>query len=439
MADPSTDGQDALRLLARATRALVEEGRLSLEGLLPAYRALAPPTHAGARADAVDVDFIRRCRALGGDALLRARTIVVEEGPARSTLRVTAAAARGASGDVAFVAPAGDAAPGDALLLALGLSLEAAKLAHGLKPPADALRASFATPNDARAAVAALEWGGAARELALAPARPRVDPRAVALHAGDRPVYVVCGAGALRVHDLLSPYARRLRAELGALGRSLRDAGGRADDDDVYAGAAALLADDEVCAERLEAERGEGFLPAGEGALVIRCEAVPDDVDRRCREAAVALKRARAAIVVVEPSAASLAAALEGAGASCRAVALIHEADRACVPRFVRECASGHVVLVENALQSEGTLTTLPSLGLAAGDGDGARDAGAFFLVQAALQAQAGGALSGDARVALKTYAAGDVQGMSRACLDVLSRLGPKRGKPTAAAPFSRK
>src|SRR5262245_30229252 len=149
MADDSTDGQaDALRLLSRASRALSEEGAVSTDGLLPAYRAVAPMGHAGAGGDDVDVAFVKAARSLGGDALLRAKRIVVDDGPARSTPVVRAVDK--SPNAVSLRAPASDDAGGNAFALALGLSLEAAKLAHGLRPDADAMRAAFATPNEAK-------------------------------------------------------------------------------------------------------------------------------------------------------------------------------------------------------------------------------------------------------------------------------------------------
>lgn len=440
MADTSTDGQAALRLLARAARALVEEERLSTDGLLAAYRALGPAGHEGAREDALDVAFVARCRSLGGDALLAARHIVVEAALPRTGPGVLHGDGRAPRGrhegegeTVRLRAAADDDAAGNALALALGLSLEAAKLGHGLSAPADVLRSTFATPQDARAALEALSRGGAVREVELGAVAPRVDSAVLGALAAerDRPLYVVAGRGARRVHDLLSPYGRRLRDDLVALGRKL----GAPRDDEIYAGLDVLLADEHVHAERLAVEAAEGFEPAGPGVVVVRCEVLADaDVDRRCREAAIQLKRARAAVVLVEGRADTLAAVLRAMGGACRAVALLGEASAERTPAFVDEPASGHVASFDNALAPPGEtalLTTLPSLGLApaALAPEAVVDATAWGLVQAVLRARAHGALVPTSRSAVKVVRGDDVQGLSRACIDLLSRLGPSQTK----------
>jgi hypothetical protein len=425
MVDTPPQGQAALRLLSRAARALVEEGRVSTEGLLAAYRALRPLGFAGehddAGADRLDVGFLLRCRSLGGDALLRARRIVVERALPRTGVTITRMDEEPSA--VRWRGPADDDASGEALALALGLSLEAAKLAHGLGAPADVLRAAFATPLDARAAVDALAEGGAAREIELVREdAARVDGAALAALVQDRPVYVVAGAGAHRVHDLVSPYTRRLREDLVKLGKDL----GAPRDDEPYAALDVLLRDEHVHAERRAVEAADGFVSAGPGVVVVRCEAFPDaEADRRCREALVQLKRARALLVLVEASGASLEQALQILGGSTRAVALLVEGTSECAPELVVEPAADHVAVVSNALEGGGTSVTLPSLAFL-GEGDGrAADAQAFPLVQAVLRARAHEVIPDTTRVALKISRVGDVSGMSRACIDVLGRLGP--------------
>jgi hypothetical protein len=441
MADTSTDGQDALRLLARAHRALVEEGRVTTEGLLAAWRALDPMEHPKARADALDLDFIARARTLGGDALLGAARIVVEAALPRTAPRVIAVP--GEPHAVRLRLRGDDDATGEAFALALGLSLEAAKLAHGLGAPPELLRARFATPNDARAALEALATGGAAREVLLAAgaagSSPRVDAAALSALVGadagaasERPVYILAGAGAHRAHDLLSPYARRLGDELRAL--SARPAAAAARDDEVYAHLEALLGDEAVHAERREVEAADGFLPAGAGVVVVRCEVLADsEVDRRCRDAALRLKRARALLVLVEARADTLAAALGAIGASCRAAAFVLEATAESAPAWVGEAAAGVVTPVTNALAVDEApaLLTLPAAGFvpARRAHDGPVDVHGFGLVQAMQRAQMNGVISRTCKLALKTVPWGDVHGMTRACMDVLGRLGPSQAR----------
>jgi hypothetical protein len=424
MTETSADGQDALRLLARAARALVEEGSLSTEGLLPAWRILSPQFHPGARHDVVDVATVARCRALGGDALLRAETLAVRPASARAPLRVVDGA----------LASARDSAAGDALALALALSLETAKLSHGLPVPDDALRAAFATPAEAQRALHALRSGGVARNVDALPflesAAARIDPDRLTALAADRPCYVVVGAGARRIHDLLSPFARRLRAELTALGGA---PGARGDES--YAGIAALYAADDarsggVDDERSTVEASEGFSAAGDGALAVLCEKLAEgEADARVRDATTSLKRARALLVLVEERASSLRAVLDAVGASTRAVLCVVEASDEATPSFVLENASDHVAAVTNALSDDETTTslTLPSFAFHSASTHGLVDDALFPLAQQILHARARGVLSGDAKVGLKTVRTGDVSKLSLCCIELLGRLGPSK------------
>lgn len=439
MQETLADGQDALRLaslrmLARAARTLVEEGRVSTEGLLPAYRALAPLGsrfgHTHVAADVLDVAFLGRCHLLGGDALLAAATVHVCAAPPRAHPRVV-----NAGGVVSFAA-AGDHASGDALALALGLSLEAAKLAHGLPAPTDLLRVTFAQPGDAKRALDALRRGGAAREVDasafLEAATARVDGRGLAALAHGRPVYVVVGAGGRRVLDLLSPFARRLRTELAALGAG--HGGSRADD--VYAGVLALCAhDDGIDDERLLQEASVGVRALGPGATAVSCELlVESQVDGRVRESALALKRARALVVCVEERAASLAAVLAAIGPAGRAIFIVVEGSGSAAPAFAGEMASAHVAVIDNALAAVGESAkaslTLPSLALHSTATPGLVEDALFPLVQATLRARVLGVLPSSARLGVTTVPAGDVTSLSMCCIELLGTLGPPQREP---------
>lgn len=418
MTETSADGQDALRLLSRAARALVEEGELSTDGLLPAWRLLAPRFHAGADQDVVDVATIARCRAL----LAHDRIQVVSASP-RAPVRFIDGALAGAR----------DSVVGDAFATALALSLETAKLSHGLPVPDDALRAAFATPAEAQRALDAMRAGGVVRSVDATPflhdADARIDTNRLAALARDRPTYVVVGVGARRIHDLLSPFARRLRAELAPLGAHARG-------DELYAGIAALYGADDtnsgtVDDERLAVEANDGFDATGPGAVAVLCEKLTEsEVDARVREAATSLKRARALLVLVEERASSLAYVLQAAGASARAVVCVVDASEEAAPSFVMESASDHVAAVTNALADHGGATsalTLPSFAMQSASSPGLVDDVLFPLAQQILQARAHGVLSGDAKVGLKTVRTGDVSGLSRCCIELLGRLGPTK------------
>jgi hypothetical protein len=259
--------------------------------------------------------------------------------------------------------------------------------------------------------------------------RDRVDASRLTLLAKDRPVYVVAGAGGRRVLDLLSPFARRLRAELAVLGAAVHN-GARADD--VYAGVDALCAaDDDVDAERLGVEASDGVMTLGPGAAAIRCEQL-GDVDGRVREAAASLKRRRALVVCVEERASSLMDVLDAVHAAgerdCAALFIVVNATEDAAPNFVVEAASGHVATFDNTLAATRTTMSalsLPSLELRGAATTGLVDDTLFPLVQAALRARIRGFLDVAAPFGVKTVRADDVSSMSRCCIDVLRILCP--------------
>ena len=422
---PGQDRADARRLLARAARALGEDGALSTEGLLPALRAAAPSTHTGAAADALDVAFLARARALGGDALLGARTLRVEAAPWRAPWQVRPAVAPALDRALLLTAPPTESLAGDALLLLAGLALESAKRAHGLPAATDALRAAFPSPAAAQTALAALTAGGDLRRLQLVPTEPRVHVAAVRSLADKRACYVLAGEGAALAHDLLSPFARRLRRRLLELAER---AGPRCPrDDKPYTGMSALFAaDPAVLAERLEVERADGLHPLGAGALAVSCDALRDgEVDARLREPVALLKRARALLVLVEPWAPTLAAVLDALGSATRAVAVLASGTLPCTPTALVDAATGHTALLDNALaDARGTLLSPASLSLA----ESAEPAAAttFALLQPVFAARARGALEARARVAVRCVRDGEVTALASAALDMLARIAPR-------------
>lgn len=433
LAIPGQARADARRRLALAARVLADDGTAETAPLLGALRAARPNGHEGAGADQVDVEFLARMRALGGDALLAARAVRLVPAPWRAPWRLLAHG----DGALELHAPPRDDLAGDALLLVTGLALEAAKLAHKLPAERAALRAAFTTPGEALDALDALRSGGGERLLERAPPGERVDSAALTALVGDRPCWLVAGDGAARMHDILSPFARRLRGALTGVGERAAPRAPR--DDAVYAGIDALAAaDPDALAERLEVERADALVPVGPGAIVVRCEALPDaEVDRRCREALQLLKRARALLVLVEPCATTLAAVVAATATATRALAIVCVATTDVAPDTLVDAASEHVVPIDNALAETqrvraAPLMTLPSLALATEER--AMDAGAFPLAQVALRARLEGTLADNARLAVRAVQKGDHGALSRACLELLARFAPRPTRPRARA-----
>jgi hypothetical protein len=436
MANGPSKRQDALRSIARAYDALREQGELGaddIRALLPAWRALSPAGHPGAGADTLDVNTLAAIASQSID-LVGAHALHVSAGAFRAPVRIEPAHAggpdEGAQNEAALALLGVE--PGTALALALTLSLEGAKRAHGIGASADALRAAFATPEDARAVLDALDACGGARRVTF---RENDDGTASAVSraVGDRPAFVFCAAGAFGVHDLLSPYARRLGAKLALAGR-----GRVRSDDDTYRGIERIAAlEPDAVFERLAAEEQDGLVRCGR-ALVIQLDRVPESgIDARAREAAVVLKKARAAIVCVSDDLA-LTLALSDLHGSVRAIAVVAEATLASTPSVLQD-ACGTLTPVDNALTEVGVRTpplmTLPSLHMRLGD-EQPQDARSFPLVQVALRALYDGAspLAAGARMAVRTVPVGDRDALSAAVLDVLARIGAKptssRGRP---------
>lgn len=274
--DPKT-GQ-AWRAIDAAHAALVgtdqgaADASFDVSGLLWAWRALAPRVHPLAQSDVVDVD------ALAG---------VLARWPG-----ATAGAAFVVGGDLGVVDVRGvtvfDRAA-RALADACTLGLEQEKLRHGLSAPAAALKAHFASPDDARVALMAVRD-------ADVPVVAGVDVDIRVDVAGVSDAVVFAGAGALRVYDLLSPYVRRHKVDLALVGRQ----GSAVDDDDVYRGLAALFARaPEAAAERRAVEAEVGFTDGG-AVFVVDVDALrEDDVDRRARSLVAPLKRAHKGAALV--------------------------------------------------------------------------------------------------------------------------------------------
>ena len=368
---PGETSTQALATLCDATRHLRRHGDIAVEPLLLSWRSLRPALHPRAEDDAVDVGFIRRALDVGGPSLLRsAAVIATPHDPRGRFLR------------------RGTGVLGEALAWACGLSLEAKKFAHGLRPSADDLRPWFQTPSEARHAIDALLQGGSARTVRIAP----LSSAAPALPK-DRVIHIVAGAGAWRVVDLLSPYARRLREPLKKLGHSLSPSAEAPSDDDVYGGMRRLFHTVPVClAERRSVEAArDGIIDDG-AVAVIRMEAVADElVDRRVRAVAQGLKRSRAVIVALADPAALhtiLRSELE-----VTSVQIVVEGSRAGRPAWLNDAATDTVVPITGSSGLDTLCSlSLPSLALAPREAATACiDEGAFRLLQEVFSVRAMG------------------------------------------------
>jgi hypothetical protein len=371
---------DAIAPLVRATDAVAAGADLAaadVSSLLPALRASAGRSAPLAGADVVDVVTVvgilqRRPGLLDGDGT---DPVVIDVDEDLVDPRGAPRAVRAARAVV------------DAAVLAL----EAKKLAFGLVAPPAALKASFASPDEARATLLSLR---ALEDRLVVAASSVAAPSWAAAMPPDREVHVVAGAGARRVLDVLAPSVRRLRVELALAGRR----GAVVDDDDVYRGLQRLHgADPATVAERRAADADEGVVEVDDGAgFVVDATALVEDlVDRRARGLVLPLKKARVGIVgVVDPAdLGRVLGRLAEDGVVVRSLQLLvpatiadddtsHEGGAdADGPGAVVDAASGHIW---PGARASATLS-VPWLGLAT---DGvAVDEGAFTLLQAAAAA----------------------------------------------------
>jgi hypothetical protein len=277
---------------------------------LPSLRQSPIGAYGGAAADAIDVAALvdvltRRPALLAGDGVVSADD---DAAAASSGLdpRGSSAADRAALAVV------------DAAIFAL----EGQKLRHGYVPAAQALRAHFTTPAEAKDILKAV----AAADAHVEVVGPTVSSWRPGPIVADRAVHVVVGSGARLVLDLLAPSVRRLKVELSLLGRHKQGmAAPPAHDDDVYRGLQLLHAGDpQSVVERRRGDADEGCVEADDGeGFVVDCTRLQDDlVDRRLRTLVVPLKRARAVIVGVTDVAlvADVMMHLATAGASIKSV-----------------------------------------------------------------------------------------------------------------------
>lgn len=273
-----TEGQVVLAPLCRAVDALYEGSPVDVDGLLLAWRRLAPRCHPQAAADVVDVDAVVDVLRRRPDALI-APLVPIDADPRGSPVRLQMARC---------------------LADACILGLERAKLRHGLTASSSSLQAAFASPTAARDTLQALSEHPGATILKVAPHACTTTSWAEGLHArlpqGKQAaqLHMVAGVGARRLFDLISPYARRLRVELALLGR----VAGVVDDDDVYRGLQCLNEREPRCV--LE-RRSHSQEPADDGAVFVIdfARVTEGQVDRRVRALVAPLQKANVVIVGV--------------------------------------------------------------------------------------------------------------------------------------------
>lgn len=457
MEDTGESGQDAptfratreppLAVVARAVAHLTAAGRLQVAAWSDAYAEMRPLGHPSAQRDAPDAGFLGAALGIGGAALLGAAEIVVGHSAPRAL-----PVCRPLDDDrVALLLPPGPEARADGLALALGLQREADKLRHAIEqtpgaPLAVAAELAGQDPAALAAEVGVSEeelaagldalLGRATRTLAVGPPPPAalVDDVVLDVAAEGDALYVFAGATE-RLHDLVSPYARRLGAQLAQL------AGG-AGDDAAYDGLSVLFSQEpRAHDERLDVEAREGLTPCGR-ALVVRFDAVDvAAVDPRARDAVRSLKQRRACAVLCDRDPATLAAVLRKVGDRVRVVALLAEGITAGPrpwPDVVVDPTSGHPLELDNALTDAAdddddvaTFISPPSLGFTPVDllqsGIGSAPL-AYPLLYEAVAARARGELSRRARLALGTFAPGDpttTTGVAVRCLERMAAAAP--------------
>jgi len=268
--------------LVRAVDALLAGDVVDITPLLPVVRAARIAGYDTAGVDDVDVVLL-------ADVLRRRPDIL--DGTAESAVDGTLSLSD--DDDSIALAPRRHRAT-RLLVDALIVGLESTKLRWGLRPRPAILKTVFASPDEARAVLAAV---AAVPETILAQPllrSPSTSTTPALRGANPGNVHVVVGPAARRLRDMLSPAVRRLRVDLALLGRH----NGIVDDDDVYRGLA-LLDDEPGCrAERDAADAAEGLILDDDGAFVVdSTRLLEEHVDRRLRSLLLPLKKARATIV----------------------------------------------------------------------------------------------------------------------------------------------
>jgi hypothetical protein len=443
------DVRHALTTLATAAQELDASHHVDLPALVPAYLAIRPTGHRLATTRTIDLALLGRSLALVGEPL--------SLGASRFVLSTVRAAVMPTvvdeGGSLLLTLPESDHACADALAFALGLVVERAKAkrilgempsssldvtARLLGVTSDALVAHFGSPERAMAALSSLSRGSLRASLHRV---PRDETRRTKLSELDRapstgPLFIVAGA-IERIHDMLSPFVRRLETELTALA-------GSPDDDALYASLVEIVTRDPLAHdERLTVEEADGIAHHGDH-LVVSFRAL--DVrfaDARARAALEKLASQDATLVLTSRTSRGLAEVLARVGTRARAVILLDEGftDGATpyFPDVIVSATSMHAIENPFARTRDDATTAhvafcAPGLGLAPADPPGTRpDAIACALlasmIDVVVRARALGQLHRACRTACAVVLPGDdlaASAIALACLEKMAASAPR-------------
>ncbi|MCP4500037.1 MAG: hypothetical protein GY822_08760 [Deltaproteobacteria bacterium] len=412
----------AFSKLSQANRGLQSGLPVAATDFLDAYRTLAPATHAGFRAP-LSLAFLAQVAALGGLPLVQQAHFILAAGSERSYPTITAI--HGAA--LLEAAPSCERLS-DGLALFLGVAHEAEKLQKILgNVPFDALQTpaallgmssevlanTFGDEVTALRFLNGLLFHGANRSLHALhfdDAEAETDQAATLpdFSTVEGPLFVVAGATE-RIHDVLSPFVRKLRGELSQLADSQEE-------DALYDVLPLLYSDEkQAFSERLVAEAPRGFTPIPGGVVVHFERLSPQEVDRRAHGFVSTLKQKKAVLVVIGRHPQRLADVLNTVGQKTRALILLSEglsAEESVVyPESIFDVVTGQYAELKNALLKEEERTTrifsevysTPSLGLSISTPTTSRsiDSISSRLLQAAFQSRIDGNLERSARIGL--------------------------------------
>lgn len=453
--------RDAQQLLAQAAEELARGGRHPLPPLLDAYRQLAPPAHVGANQPLPDLEFLRRAHVFANFPLCGAQHWLLVPRHGRAEVRFLPTHSAG----VARVEHADSlSALADLMTLALGVCLEATKfrtllrgvdldndasawLCAALQVEPEALREALGggLHTDSNDGQLIARWMEQSSQLTLhrfsGDSKTGTPAGAEAPHIGHRqdegPVYIVAGATE-RLHDLLSPYVRRLEHPLRKLSVEV-------DDDAPYAGLSMLYSEEPLAHdERLQREEQDGFVRHG-NALFVSCRTLRSDgADPRTRRALQRLKQSRAQLVICDRSPTTLAACLVTFGEQAKGLALLsegfHTEPTSFAPTLLEDAASGHLMPIRNLFSDaaeKGRVAlcqSVPSLGLALSMTP-CSDASLYALATVCLRAQADGHLPVHVPWHVAVSRADQPQTHSSLCLQLLDAWTVSTASPSSRAP----
>lgn len=448
--DQRDERRRAQQELARAAIQLAEHKRLSLAPLLDAYRRLAPEAHAGANQPLPDLTFLQHVHAFSNLPIAGAKHwLLATQHPRTETLfhetKSTGVLQIDCAGSLSALA--------DLMTLALGVCLEAQKirallravdlekdasawLCGALQCEAETLSAALGSSlktdiNDNELISRWVEQGDELTLHHLSPSLPSAPPHRApvpeSVFEGNSagPLFIVAGATE-RIHDLLSPYVRRLHDPLQRLAA-------HSGQDAPYIALSLLnQAEPQAHPERLALETDDGFVPTEIG-LSVSCHAlVTTLVDERARRAAQKLKQSQSRIVLCDQSAEHLASALSLWGKEAHALVLLNEGFHAqpsfAFPAMLEDVASGHLLPLQNQWPDQPAENhieaseSVPSLGLAS-NASSCTDTSLYALANECFRARKHGYLKSETPIHAAICRADEPTSFSRLSIAVLETL----------------